>query len=224
MYMKNDADLSIFPSLFPAENMPEIKTPDRVIYQSVSENPVPESAAKNASYFDECFFIGTKELSGLYEYDFVSNNNIVSDDSVNSSNVGGLVVRRGNANMSIKNVILDEGFEAVYLSFLPTDKLDTEKLRDFTGDILSNSPETQIYIISVLPVSDETIITNTAVDTFNSKLLTAADDLAINFIDANTTFKGNDGKLKSEYLSSNGKINRDGYATLANFLLNHTRG
>ena len=83
----------------------------------------------------------------------------------------------------------------------------------------------KVYLISLLPVPAETdgmIASNADIDTYNSLLLKFADKMRVCYLDVNTDFKGNDGKLPSSAAELNGiRLKEEYYEKLSDYILTH---
>jgi hypothetical protein len=224
MYMKNDEDLKLPGGLFGSgkeaaaptisdEN--EDGTPLLIVTTVANggvKNPVPQSQAAEKSYLADCLFVGSPALTGLSETDIVANNAVIADSLINSENLGNLVVKRGDDNKTVKRIVMDEKIGNIYILLSPETDLDTEALTDFCEDILSNNKSACIYFISALPGQNS--------GTFNEELLEFANEAGVNYLDFNTAVVGNDGKIAGAY-GDGGKLNRDGYIFLSEYILTH---
>jgi hypothetical protein len=223
MYMKNDEDLRLPGGLFEST---DIDTDDdfyipgegAVIIEDNTPkktgNPVPESKAVSASYIDNCLFIGAPALSGLSEYDIADNKNVISDIQINSSNLAKLLIKRGSDNKTVKNILMDEKAEDIYILLPSEETLDTESITDFCEDITSGNKNAQIYFISALPEKGGNS------DTFNKALLDFCNTTGVHYLDFNTAVVGNDGGIASEYANGD-RLSRSGCQFLSEYILTH---
>lgn len=81
-------------------------------------------------------------------------------------------------------------------------KSTAETFSQLTDKIRELIPETEIYIQSILPVSEnreEYACPNTAIDEYNLYLKKLADEKGYTYIDINSSFKNERGKLREEY-------------------------
>jgi hypothetical protein len=218
MYMKNDEDLVLPGGIFAAKEQPAAETPENPVLittaaQSRGSNPVPLSKAADADILLDALFIGAETLTGLSEYDIVPNEAVIADSNIKSSNLGNIVVRRGNENKTIKSIIMDEKIPLIYILFKPEAELDTAELADFCEDITSNNKRLDVYFISALPAA--------GADAFNTALLEFADGNGLYYLDFNTDIIGNDGRIMADYADDDGGLNRAGYDLLQKYILTH---
>jgi hypothetical protein len=223
LYMKNDEDLHLPGGLFESD---DAGTDDSfnipgdgavIIADSAPKktgNPLPESKAISASYIDSCLFIGSPVLSGLFEYDIAKNANVISDAQINSSNLAKLLIKRGSDNKTVKNILMDEKAENIYILLSPEAELDTDALTDFCEDITSGNKNAEIYFISALPSK------NNNSDEFNKALLDFCDTAGVHYLDFNTAVVGNDGGIASEYADGD-RLSRAGCQFLSEYILTH---
>jgi hypothetical protein len=220
MYMKNDEDLRLPFGIFESEkqdsNLDNLPGDGAVIIadgvKKDTGNPVPESEAAPKGYIESCLFIGAPALSGLSEYDYTKNSMVIADSQINSSNLGKLLVKRGSDNKTIKNILLDEHAENIYVMFTAEESLDIGALTDFCEDILSSNKSAQIYFISALPGTDA--------DEFNKALLDFADEAGVHYLDFFTAVVGNDGKTAAKYADGT-RLSRDGCQLLSDYITKH---
>jgi hypothetical protein len=219
LYMKNDEDLALPFGLFAneGETAPEKLPDDPVLITSKKNeavNPVPESKPMDDTLGSDTLFVGSEKLSGLYEYDIAENKSVIADASINSSNLGNLVIKRDNENKTIKNIVMEEKLSRIFILLDPETALDTDSLADFCTDLLSNNKSLKIYLISSLPE------THNNSDAFNEALLKFADEHGVYYLGFSTEITGNDGKVASAYADGDG-LNKDGFLLLKEYISTH---
>jgi hypothetical protein len=220
MYMKNDEDLSLPFGLFASEKTEseaDEPMPGETIFLAgiIGEkdvNPVPEKKAKDIKDSDT-LFIGSPKLSGLYEYDLTENDSVIADAAINSSNLGKLLVKRGEDTKTVKNIVMDEKKGNIYILLDPETEIDYEALADFCADLISNNKNIKIYLISSLP--------QTGSDSFNEKLLTFANENGVYYLDFATVIVGNDGQILNSFGAGDGKLNKVGFEQLWDYISTH---
>jgi hypothetical protein len=182
---------------------------------------VTESEAKDISYLSAAFFVGANELSSLSGFAWVRPDRVLSDNSIKSSNIDSLVVRYGGTNQTPGEAVISVKPDALYILLRPEAELDKEHLKAFTDTVSENLEDTEIYIISAFPPTEDSSVTTTETDSFNSALLDFCEENDLKFIDINLSLTDNAGRLKKEYISGNG-ISGTGAQFLAEFILSHT--
>jgi hypothetical protein len=221
MYMKNDEDLVLPFGLFAneeSENESDELLPGETVFLAgiIGEkdvNPIPEKKAKDAALGSDTLFIGSPKLSGLYEYDITENSSVIADAAIKSSNLGNLLVKRGDDSKTIKNIVMDEKKARIFILLDPETEIDSEALADFCADLISNNKNLKIYFISALP--------QTGSDSFNEKLLAFANENGVYYLDFATVIVGNDGNIESKYAGESGGLNKDGAKLLQEYISTH---
>lgn len=227
MYMRGDVDIKDV--LSQNEGSFDFEKPSDETAEtqdvSVAANPVPESDKRGRAYFDTAVFIGDTQMKGLSDYDcFPADNMLLNDDFTNSG--------INSSSAGIKDFLADKDFEAAYFMIGMNDLDNAEKPGNFDelgrlfGDMKNKNPEVKIYCVSLLPVTEDNEtgdITNAAINAYNKALLAFADDNGVYYIDVNSDFAGDDGKLPDEKTESSGyRLKRDSYTEISDFLLKHT--
>jgi hypothetical protein len=182
---------------------------------------VTESEAKDVSYLSNAFFVGANELSSLSGFAWVRPDRVLSDNSIKSSNIDSLVVRYGGTNQTPEEAVISVKPDALYILLRPEAELDTVHLKAFTDAVAENLEDTEIYIISAFPPTEDSAVTTAETDTFNSALLDFCEENDIKYLDINLSLTDNAGRLKKDYISGNG-ISGTGAQFLAEFILSHT--
>lgn len=227
-YMKEDFVIT--------EDMFEEET-DSVVYieptgqGSVLINPVPLSKKMNRDYYDTAVFIGSKALSGLSDYGFVNSENMLLSDSIKLQNFNTVILSDNNVENTIADSVINRNAQSVYImiGLYELSNIDEanifNQLEAFIDTVHSSNPEIKIYLMSVLPVPAEieaTVANNADIDAYNSLLLKFADKVQVNYLDINTGFKGNDGKLPASSAEINGiRLKEEVYGTLSDYILSH---
>lgn len=231
-YMRNDTDF-VFPG---SDNTPitadennktdgEPETDDANTAESTENTSgggiVAESEEKELSYFNTAFFVGANELSSLSGFAWVKPDRVISDNAVKSSNIDSLVVKYSGSNKTPEQAILSVKPEALYILLRPETELDSVHLKSFTDAINESLDDTEIYIISAFPPTEDSEITTAQTDEFNAALLSFAEENDIKYLDINLPLTDNAGRLKKEYISGGG-ISGAGAEFFAKYILSHT--
>ena len=228
MYMKEDFEIT--------EEMLDEHSKSVVYIDPVGRdnnfiNPVPKSEKKSADYYDDAVFIGSNALAGLSDYGFADPENMLLSDSIRLNNFNTLILSENDEQSSIAEAVQRKNAGKVYIMVGLYDLADVDDpdlfdgLEAFIDDIGKNSSGTKVYLISLLPVPAETegvIASNTDIDIYNSLLLKFADKMRVCYLDVNTDFKGNDGKLPSSAAELNGiRLKKEYYEKLSDYILTH---
>lgn len=223
-YMKEDFEIS--------SDMVEIEDKEVVRIEPIGDgitivNPVPAGAKADKSYYDDAVFIGNTVLAGLSDNGYVSPSNMLLSDSITLSNFNTVFLSVNNEEISIADAALGLNAGKIYI-MVGVDDLEGPfgELEDFIDTIKEKSNKTQIYLMSLLPVTSDNesrIALNSDIDTYNSRLLDLADQKDVFYIDVSTDFKGNDGKLPPSYAEVNGvRLKKESYDRLSDYILTHT--
>lgn len=99
------------------------------------------------------------------------------------------------------------------LLFHPPEEV-VDNYRKIVSKVLSESPETQLYLYSILPVNPDIRnipVRNEDIDFINEKIKKIAIDNQLIYIDLNSKFKNKDGLLFANYSSDGVHLNGDAY-------------
>ncbi len=229
LYMKED-DFVITDDMFEEEA-------ESVVYiEPISQgnmliNPVPKSEKQTEDYYDSAVFVGSKTLSGLADYDFVSAENMLLSDSIKLNNFNNVILSSDGVENTISEAVINRNAESVYImiGLYELGNIDEasifNQLEAFIDGVKDIDPDIQIYLMSVLPVTAEaesSTAPNADIDAYNSLLLKFADKEKVHYIDVNTEFKGNDGKLPASSAEINGvRLKKESYVQLSDYILSH---
>lgn len=228
LYMKDDFVIT--------EDMFEEEAEEVVYIEPVGQNsslinPVPLSDKKDEDYYDTTVFIGSKNLAGLSDYGYVEAENMLLSDSIKLQNFNTVILSENNVENTIAESVLKRDVESVYImtGLYELDNINEStvfnQLDAFIDTVQDNNPDIKIYLMSVLPVPAETeaaIANNADIDAYNSLLLKFADKVQVNYLDVNTEFKGNDGKLPASMAEINGlRLKEESYEKMSDYILSH---
>lgn len=228
LYMKEDFEIS-------SDMIP--KTEDAIVYvEPVGNinsvvNPVPRSEKAGNDHYSDAVFVGSTVLSGLSDYGYVKSDNMLLSDSIDLENFNTVVLSANGEESLISDAAVRKKAGKLYIMVGINDigsLSDAEpfaELEAFIDSMSEKSGSTEIYLMSLLPVTSENeskIAFNADVDMYNSLLLEFANKKNVFYLDVNTAFKGNDGKLPASYTEINGiKLKKSGYEQLSEYILTH---
>ncbi|MCM1059389.1 MAG: hypothetical protein NC452_03755 [Eubacterium sp.] len=194
-------------------------------------NPVPENEKKNPDYYSDAVFIGGSALAGLSDYGYIDPENMLISDSIRLNNFSTLVLSENDRQSSIAEAVQRKNASKIYIMTGLYDLPDIDSselfssLEAFIDAVSKQESVKNIYLISLLPVPADTegvIASNTDIDQYNSLLLKFADKMHVRYLDVNTDFKGNDGKLPSSAAELNGiRLKKEYYEKLSDYILSH---
>lgn len=210
LYMTNEDDEYIQTAEYFNDKKENISEVNELYTTKSVVNPVPKSKPADLEYFDNIVVFTNAQMTGFSK--FIPKDNICY----------------GSIDMNyIKSFINDKSFKSAYV-MLDADCVksdDLTALSDAINLLRKEKSDLTIYIVSVLPITAEKEkdgISNSEIDSFNSDVLKFANDNSVNYIDINSYFVGNDGKMprsKTEY--DGATLTDEAYSEIADFLLSH---
>ncbi len=228
LYMKEDFVVT--------EDMLEVEQEAVVYLETVGQgtnriNPVPVSQKMSKDYYDDAVFIGSKSLAGLADYGFVNSENMLLSDSIKLSNINTVIISENNVQNTIADAVISKQAKKVYImiGLYELNNIDStdlfSNLEEFIDSVTSNDADIEFYLMSVLPVPAEieaTVANNVDIDAYNSLLLKFADKVQVNYLEINTSLKGNDGKLPASAAEINGiRLKKEVYEVISDYILSH---
>ena len=228
MYMKEDFEIT---EEMLDEHSKAVVYIDSSGRDSMLVNPVPKSEKKSAGYYSDAIFIGSAALAGLSDYGYTDPENMLLSDSIRLNNFNTLILSENDEQSSIAETVQKKNASNVYIMVGLYDLADMDSdelfssLEAFIESVGKQGTGKKVYLISLLPVPAETdgmIASNADIDTYNSLLLKFADKMRVCYLDVNTDFKGNDGKLPSSAAELNGiRLKEEYYEKLSDYILTH---
>lgn len=214
----------------------ESSTHDELLESDLSEtddnttkivNPIPESAAIDSSYLENCCLITDSTLLAMNQY--TEFNDIIGNASLNAASVNETKVESNYGTVTVYEALKLKKPMNVYIilgSDIGTSSVD-EMIASYTtfiSKLKAAIPDTNIYIMQLPPVyADSESITNELINEYNRKLLSLADSYGVYCIDTNTSLKNNDGTISEEYWSEETvSYTEQLYKDICGYILTHT--
>lgn len=225
LYMKEDFEIT-------GEMLED--TADAVVYVdpvgqgNTVVNPVPKGEKQDSYYYDDAIFIGSRTLAGLGDYGFVPSENILVSESITLANFSTVILSADNTESGIAEIVERKDIGKIYIMIGINDLSDRGNEGFFDGleSFINSISGKKIYLMSLMPVPAERendIAFNSDIDEYNSLLLKFADKMNVHYLDVNTDFRGNDGKLPAAYAEANGiRLKKEIYGRLSDYILTHT--
>ena len=228
LYMKDDFVIT--------EDMFEDDTEAVVYIEPVGQNssvvnPVSRGDRKDNSYYDSAVFVGSKALSGLSDYGYVKAENMLLSDEIKLSNFNSVILSENGSESTVAETIMRKNADKIYImtGLYDLDNMENADFFDefeaFIENVKESDESIDVYIISLLPVpasAESTAALNTDIDAYNSKLLEFANKMNVYYLDVNTEFKGNDGKLPASDAEINGiRLKKEIYEKFSEYILSH---
>ena len=195
-------------------------------------NPVPKSDARSQSYLAKCVFVGDSITVGLSDYQLVSMKNVIAEVGMNIEKINTETMQTPYGELTVLDALKEAEPENIYImlgsngiAWMDTDSMIGEYSSLLDG--IQESLDSNIYIISIPPVtaareSGDDPISNSDIDSYNSRLLELANEKKCWFIDLNSELKGEDGKFPTEDAAEAGMhFNKTTYDKMLQFILSH---
>ena len=206
----------------------EGENPTEVSQPATVTNPVPESAAADASYLDNCCLITDSTLLGMSGKGF---KDVIGNTALNAANVNNAKVESSYGTVTVYETLKIKKPSIVYLMLgsdigvSSTDDMITA-YTNLVTNLKASLPEMKIYIMQLPPVLDNAE-KNGLINEYNTRLLSLADTLGVYCLDTNTGMKDNNGNLKEDYRGEqdeyyNYTINDKYYDYISGYILTHT--
>ncbi|MCD7822856.1 MAG: GDSL-type esterase/lipase family protein [Oscillospiraceae bacterium] len=197
-------------------------------------NPVPESEARTSDYLDSCVFIGDSITYGLSSYGLVSSSNVYASVSMSIAKIETEEIETQYGTMTVLDALEESEPENIYVmlgtsgaAWLSVDDM-YDYFTSFMKKLISKCPDSEIYIISVPPVTSdketsvETPISNSDLDSFNELLLEYANSKLVHYLDMNSYLKGGGSSLPSSYAENDGvHLKYSTYELFIDYILTH---
>lgn len=195
--------------------------------QNVVANPVPQSAAVDASYFDNCCLVTDSTLLDISKYTDIKD--IIGNDQLSAAGCTTVKVASNYGTVTVYETLQIKKPMNVYImlgSDIGTSSMD-DMINSYTtlvNNLKGYKADTNIYIMQLPPVPYDTeTVTNAAINEFNDRLLNLANTAGVHCIDTSTALKSPEGTLSEEYWDAEAqKLNEAAYKAIAGYILTHT--
>ena len=197
------------------------------------ENPVPESSAMTQTYFGKCVFVGDSITVGLSDYQLVPMKNVIAEIGMNIEKINSETMQTEYGDTTVLDALTQASPENVYImlgsngiAWLSIDDMIAE-YSEFAQNVASALPDTNIYILSIPPVTEsreqsDTPVLNENIDEYNSKLLDLANANGYHYVDVNSALKDADGKLPQDDAEDDGMhFHKSTYDKMLEYILCH---
>ncbi|MBQ8961795.1 MAG: hypothetical protein IJ071_11385 [Ruminococcus sp.] len=197
--------------------------------QPVITNPVPQSAAVDAGYFDSCCMITDSTLLRMGALGKIPQANVLGNDQLNALNCNSTRVESSYGTVTPYEVIKLKKPDQVYImlgSDIGTSSADemVASYATLVNNIHASLPELKIYVMQLPPVIyDNETVTNDMINDYNAKLLDMCNKAGVYCIDTNTALKGESGTLSEEYWDYDTlSLSQAAYEQICGYILTHT--
>lgn len=200
------------------------------------DKPVPESAKRDVSWFDDAVFVGDSRVGGFQLTAGVWNAEYITFAGMDVGKFFTYSLKpEGEPVYTANDALRDLGtnYKKVYIG-LGLNELGWSyysayynKLCEIIDTIRSYNPDADIYLMTVLPVSEQrskqvSYETLENVDLMNNRIKQAAVEKQVYFVDVDTAFRDAKGYLPEGYSTDGVHLNREPNGILRDYLLTHT--
>ncbi len=177
---------------------------------TTAQSGVPQPVTYNPDFFKNDLFIGDSISTGLYLYSYLDKNNVFAEVGLNPESaathqIDGVTCIDKATSMQPKHIYIMLGSNG--LAFLDGSYM-ANKLKDLVQLLKTACPSSQIYIISIPPVTKaheaEGAETMAKVNSYNEALKKVCADNGYKFIDICTPMKDAEGYFSSKYAEADG--------------------
>lgn len=185
-------------------------------------NPVALSESVGMDYFKSCLFIGDSVTLGLSTFQKLEPQNVFASIGMNITKINTEKLSKDigvyYVNKTAVEAVQEAKPENIYImlgsngiAWLSNDYM-IKKYSEFIDILKETSPTSNIYILSIPPVTagrenfakEDGPILNSNIDAYNSELLKMANDKSVYFVDLNTGLKNNEGKFDTDMAAKDG--------------------
>ena len=175
-----------------------------------------EEYSTNDLYADTVLF-GDMIIEGIQDYGYLGTGNIVSDNNLTTD-------KAHNYISDVKDRTPSKIFLLVGLNDLNYGSRSVEDIynyeKSFIEELKSKLPDTDVYVLSVLPISkrfeSSSKVKQTNIDALNNMFSVNASSLGITYIDVASAYKDGTGYFGSSYTDSGYNLKSGYYAFMLN--------
>lgn len=183
---------------------------------AVSGTPQSEDYTSSAAY-SKSVFIGDFVVSGISQFGFVADSQVISSNSMTSDKL--TVYLDDIVSQSPDSVYIMVGINDLNYGSRSVDDIYKYE-KEFIEAVKSALPSTNVYVLSVLPISQRfessSKVKQANIDSLNGMFSENASTLGITYIDVATVFKDGSGYFGSSYTDSGYNLKSGYYAFMLN--------
>lgn len=197
-----------------------------------SVNPVPQSEMLDGEYLKNCSFVGDSVVDTMQKENYILTQNTFVGENINIKDIN-TPFSENNEDTTIAHKIASTSTENIYIMLgsddiaLMTNDEMVNEYRTFIQSVITENAKKNIYILAIPPVTsakenDTTSpVLNSAVDTYNAKLLKLADELGVYYVDVNSALKDSNGNLSDDY-ANDSVLSASACKNIIDNVLSHT--
>ena len=183
---------------------------------SVSGTPKAEDYTSSSAY-SKSVFIGDFVVSGISQFGFLPDAQVISSNSMTSDKLTGYL--DSIVSQSPDSVYIMVGINDLNYGSRSVDDIYKYE-KEFIEAVKSAVPTANVYVLSVLPISQKfessSKVKQANIDSLNSKFSENAASLGITYIDVASAYKDGSGYLGSSYTDSGYNLKSGYYAFMLN--------
>lgn len=221
------------------EKQPEPSQPD--VTELTSERIlssaalVPNSGSSvGDEYFDDAAFVGDSITEGIKLYEVMTNATVVAARGINLDNVfTDDQIRTAQGNSTVMGALEAAAPKKIYIMFGTngvgwfTEQHFTDVYTKFVKAVKEQHPDSQIYLQSILPVTQEfddsrEDISNDKINRYNELVVEIAEEQKVHYLDVASAFKDEKGCLPEDSNGDGMHFGNKYYQKWFDYLKSHT--
>ena len=207
-------------------------TSERILSSSAL---VPNSGSSvGDEYFDDAAFVGDSITEGIKLYEVMTNATVVAARGINLDNVfTDDQIRTAQGNSTVMGALEAVEPKKIYIMFGAngvgwfTEQHFTDVYTKFVQAVKEQHPDSQIYLQSILPVTQEfddsrEDISNDKINRYNELVVEIAEEQKVHYLDVASAFKDEKGCLPEDSNGDGMHFGNKYYQKWFDYLKSHT--
>ena len=210
----------------------EVLSQERILSSSAL---VPNSGSSvGDEYFDDAAFVGDSITEGIKLYEVMTNATVVAARGINLDNVfTDDQIRTAQGNSTVMGALEAAEPKKIYIMFGAngvgwfTEQHFTDVYTKFVQAVKEQHPDSQIYLQSILPVTQEfddsrEDISNDKINRYNELVVEIAEEQKVHYLDVASAFKDEKGCLPEDSNGDGMHFGNKYYQKWFDYLKSHT--
>lgn len=185
-------------------------------------------------YFDDAAFVGDSITEGIKLYEVMTNATVVAARGINLDNVfTDDQIRTAQGNTTVMGALEAAAPKKIYIMFGAngvgwfTEQHFTDVYTEFVQAVKEQHPDSQIYLQSILPVTQEfddsrEDISNDKINRYNELVVEIAEQQEVHYLDVASAFKDEHGCLPEDSNGDGMHFGNKYYQKWFDYLKSHT--
>lgn len=222
------------PEKQPEPSQPDVTelTSERILSSAAL---VPNSGSSvGDEYFDDAAFVGDSITEGIKLYEVMTNATVVAARGINLDNVfTDDQIRTAQGNSTVMGALEAAEPKKIYIMFGAngvgwfTEQHFTDVYTKFVKAVKEQHPDSQIYLQSILPVTQEfddsrEDISNDKINRYNELVVEIAEEQEVHYLDVASAFKDEKGCLPEDSNGDGMHFGNKYYQKWFDYLKSHT--